>query len=92
MPRSPLAVVILLAACAATPAMQPAPHPDPAALTDTPTAQFARSAEAWNRGDLDAFLSDYARDGRTTSSGSFTLVMERCPDGWKILHDHTSSD
>lgn len=32
------------------------------------------------------------RDGRTTSSGPFTLVMERGPDGWKILHDHTSSD
>lgn len=92
MPRSPLAVVILLAACAATPAMQPDPHPDPAVLTGTLTAQFAQSAEAWNRGDLDAFLNDYARDGRTTSSGSFTLVMERRPDGWKILHDHTSSD
>jgi uncharacterized protein (TIGR02246 family) len=32
------------------------------------------------------------RDGRTTSSGPFTLVMEHRPDGWKILHDHTSSD
>jgi len=32
------------------------------------------------------------RDGRTTASGPFTLVMEHRPDGWKILHDHTSSD
>jgi len=32
------------------------------------------------------------RDGRTTASGPFTLVMERRSDGWKILHDHTSSD
>jgi beta-aspartyl-peptidase (threonine type) len=153
MPRSPLAVVFLLTACAATPAMQPAPHPVPAALRDTLTVQFTRSAEAWNRGDLDAFMSDYARDektsfvarghvqhgydwirqnyaprfapgaardslrfeefevrplsptvtlvtaryvlhrdGRSTSSGPFTLVMERSSDGWKILHDHTSSD
>jgi beta-aspartyl-peptidase (threonine type) len=115
--------------------------------------QFLRSAQAWNRGDLDAFMSDYApgdaptiideghlqrgadyirrryapsfapgapRDslrfeefhvrtvtegvalvtaryvlyanGRTSSSGPFTLLMQHRPDGWKILHDHTSSD
>jgi beta-aspartyl-peptidase (threonine type) len=32
------------------------------------------------------------RNGATTSSGPFTLVMERRPEGWKILHDHSSSD
>jgi uncharacterized protein (TIGR02246 family) len=32
------------------------------------------------------------RGGATTSSGPFTLVMQRQSDGWKILHDHTSSD
>lgn len=32
------------------------------------------------------------RNGQTTSSGPFTLVMERRTDGWKILHDHTSTD
>jgi ketosteroid isomerase-like protein len=32
------------------------------------------------------------RGGQTTSSGPFTLVMERRTDGWKILHDHMSSD
>jgi uncharacterized protein (TIGR02246 family) len=122
-------------------------------LTGAISSQFARSAAAWNRGDLDAFVSDYAPDsatgfvsgghvmrgytwirehylpqfapgasrdslrfeefdvrplaatvalvtaryilyrgGQTASSGPFTLVMERRPDGWKILHDHTSSD
>jgi ketosteroid isomerase-like protein len=30
--------------------------------------------------------------GKTSASGPFSLVMERRPDGWKILHDHTSSD
>jgi beta-aspartyl-peptidase (threonine type) len=116
-------------------------------------AQFERAAADWNRGDLDGFLSDYARestttfvdgrrarhgfdfirdnytrwfapnarrdslhfeelearrlsptlalvtarfilerDGATTGSGPFTLVMEKRPDGWKILHDHSSSD
>jgi uncharacterized protein (TIGR02246 family) len=33
-----------------------------------------------------------ARGGATTASGPFTLVMERKRAGWKILHDHTSSD
>jgi ketosteroid isomerase-like protein len=30
--------------------------------------------------------------GRTSASGPFTLVMERRAEGWKILHDHSSSD
>jgi beta-aspartyl-peptidase (threonine type) len=32
------------------------------------------------------------RNGTATSSGPFTLVMERRPNGWRILHDHSSSD
>jgi uncharacterized protein (TIGR02246 family) len=32
------------------------------------------------------------RDQETTNSGSFTLVMEQRLDGWKITHDHSSSD
>jgi beta-aspartyl-peptidase (threonine type) len=32
------------------------------------------------------------RAGQITSSGPFTLVMESRPPGWRILHDHTSSD
>lgn len=27
-----------------------------------------------------------------SASGPFTLVMQERPDGWKILHDHTSPD
>jgi beta-aspartyl-peptidase (threonine type) len=143
-----LPVLLALAACAPKVEL-----PSKAALTPVITAQFARSVDAWNRGDLDAFVRDYAADsatgfvsgghvnrgfdwirnhyqprfapgaprdslrfeefdvrplaptvalvtaryilyraGQTTSSGPFTLVMERHPDGWKILHDHTSSD
>ncbi|MGE5231524.1 MAG: YybH family protein [Deltaproteobacteria bacterium] len=139
---------ILLAAC--RPGAPPAADP---ALRDRLAAQLRRSADAWNRGDLAGFMSDYARDsatsfvegghvrrgwdyirsryaprfapgaardslrfeevavrplgsahalmtarfvlfrdGRPTASGPFTLVFERRPDGWKILHDHTSSD
>lgn len=32
------------------------------------------------------------RGTEITASGPFTLVMERRPEGWRILHDHTSSD
>jgi uncharacterized protein (TIGR02246 family) len=32
------------------------------------------------------------RNGTTTASGPFTLLMQRRPEGWKILHDHSSSD
>jgi ketosteroid isomerase-like protein len=32
------------------------------------------------------------RGSETTASGPFTLIMERRLQGWKILHDHSSSD
>jgi uncharacterized protein (TIGR02246 family) len=32
------------------------------------------------------------RNGVVSGSGPFTLVMERRSQGWKILHDHSSSD
>jgi beta-aspartyl-peptidase (threonine type) len=32
------------------------------------------------------------RGGAVTASGPFTLVMERRPEGWRILHDHSSRD
>ena len=117
------------------------------------SSQLDRAADNWNRGDLAAFLSDYApestttfvdgrrarhgfefirhnyaprfsrgarrdslrfeevevrqlrpglalvtarfvlaRGGKVTASGPLTLVMEQRPAGWRILHDHTSSD
>lgn len=113
------------------------------------------SAEAWNRGDLDAFLDDYLASPEPTfaggagvirgvdqirerylrgywstgrprdalrfeavevqalgsqhalahgryvltdpataavrATGYFSLVLRRTPDGWKILHDHSSA-
>jgi uncharacterized protein (TIGR02246 family) len=150
MPRLTLvALAAMVAACVS----RSSPPPGSTELTAELTAQFARSAAAWNRGDLDAFVSDYAPDsatsfvsgghlrhgfdwirahyapgfqpgarrdslrfeelearrlsatlalvtarfilshaGQTTASGPFTLVMERRATGWKILHDHTSSD
>jgi ketosteroid isomerase-like protein len=32
------------------------------------------------------------RGSRISASGPFSLVMERRPEGWRILHDHSSSD
>jgi ketosteroid isomerase-like protein len=155
MRASLLLVATFLTACrgSGAPATAPSPALDGGALTRLITAQLDRSARDWNRGDLTAFLSDYAPESTTTfvdgrrarsgmgfirgvyeprfsgrvrrdslhfeevqarplsptlglvtaryilqrgadvtASGPFTLVMERRPDGWKILHDHSSSD
>ncbi|MGH7631339.1 MAG: YybH family protein [Gemmatimonadales bacterium] len=150
---SAVALAALAAACRSAPSAEERPAPSAAGLAAGFTAQFDRSAADWNRGDLDGFMADYARDsltgfvsegrvqrgydwirkryaplfgpgaqrdslrfdgvaarplgaefalvtaryllhrgGATISSGPFTLVMQRQPDGWKILHDHTSSD
>ena len=147
-----LALAALGISCAPA-AQRPEPSIDPGRLSGSLQQQFFRSAQAWNRGDLDAFLSDYAPDSaptfvagghvqrgfafirsryapsfapgaardslrfeefsvrpisegfalvtaryvlysnaRTASSGPFTLLMQQRPEGWKILHDHTSSD
>ena len=147
---------LLLAALAlgcARPEPRPLPTMDPGSLTGLLLRQFGQSAAAWNRGDLEAFMADYApdtlptfmsaghlrrgfnfirenyaprfapgarrdslrfeefnvrpitaefalvtaryilyRNGSTTASGPFTLLMQHHPEGWKILHDHSSSD
>jgi len=153
--RAMVLAAIVLAACrgGARPATAPTPGSDSAGLTRLVAAQLDRSASDWNRGDLDAFLSDYAPESTTTfidgrraregmafirgnyaprfepgarrdslhfeelrvrglsptlalvtarfilqrgsevtASGPFTLVMERRAEGWRILHDHSSSD
>jgi beta-aspartyl-peptidase (threonine type) len=151
-----VAIAFLAAACRPAPSAQAAGGGHTAVsaeLVPVFTAQLERSAADWNRGDLEGFVSDYARDsltgflsggrvqrgydwvrehyapsfrkganrdslrfenvevrplgadfalvtaryvlhrgGMTTSTGPFTLVMQRQPDGWKILHDHTSTD
>jgi ketosteroid isomerase-like protein len=148
-----LLAAILVSACAAPSPSPGPPTMDPGRLLPSFQLQFASEAAAWNRGDLDAFMSDYApgdlptyvagghlvrgfdairsryaprfapgarrdslrieelqvrpitdryvlltaryilfRGDSTTASGPFTLLMERRPEGWKILHDHSSSD
>ncbi len=64
MPVRPLAAAVLvLAACAPPPG---APLPERGALRAELVAQLDRSAEAWTRGDLEGFLSDYAADSATS--------------------------
>ena len=147
-----LFLAALSVACS-QPAPRPEPSMDPGRLTGSLHQQFLRAAQAWNRGDLDAFMADYAPDslptfiagghlhrgfdfirgryapsfapgaardslrfeefnvrpitagfalvtaryilysnGRTRASGPFTVLLEQRPEGWKILHDHSSSD
>jgi ketosteroid isomerase-like protein len=155
MRASLLVVATFLAACRGNAGSATARPPafERGALTRVIVAQLERSAGDWNRGDLAAFLSDYAQESTTTfidgrrarsgidfirgvyeprfsgkvrrdslhfeeidarplsptlglvtarfvlqrgpkitASGPFTLVMELRRDGWKILHDHSSSD
>lgn len=135
---------IVLAGCAVA---------DPGRDRDALFAVLHAQAEAWNRGDLDAFLTGYERSDRTVFAGGdkvhrgfeamaeryrtayptrekmgrlafsnlaveqlednravvtgsweleiagqekrpggvFTLLWHRLPEGWKIVHDHTSS-
>ncbi|HEU4680582.1 MAG TPA: hypothetical protein VFS51_02475, partial [Gemmatimonadales bacterium] len=56
-----LPVVLALTACrAGGRPPESASTPEPAALTRLLTAQLARAAADWNRGDFNGFLSDYA--------------------------------
>jgi beta-aspartyl-peptidase (threonine type) len=148
-----LLLAAALAACRTSRQIPPSGGAPSTPLTAQVTSQLDRAAADWNRGDLEAFLSDYAPDSSTTfvdgrrarrgfafirqhyaprfapgarrdslhfeeiaarplsptlalitarfilmrgdtvtASGPFTLVMEQRADGWRILHDHSSSD
>jgi uncharacterized protein (TIGR02246 family) len=56
------------------PASTPAHAADAARARDEIAAMMARSADAWNRGDLDAFMDDYAPGEGTTYIGSRGLL------------------
>lgn len=58
-----LAGATLLASCASRQAISAQSRAD---LTAEVTTMFARSASAWNRGDLDTFMTDYLPGDRTT--------------------------
>ena len=66
----------VLAACS----VQETPPADP---TATAVAVLSASSEAWNRGDLEAFVDDYARDSTTTF-----VAGGRVQNGWGWIHDN----
>ena len=37
-------------------------------------------------------LGRWRLDGPQAGSGVFSVVLERRPEGWRVVHDHTSSD
>ena len=156
LPRHLTAFLLLAAACHKGPRVYVDPAPpslDPQRLTEVLFAQFQQSAADWNAGNLQGFLSIYAKDsataymagtrfehgyawieqhyakafvpgvvrdslrlegfsaralgttyalataryvlyrnGVTTASGPFSVVLQEQTDGWKIILDHTSSD
>lgn len=56
----PAALALLVAACASAP-----PTPDLSLARTIALALLDRGARAWNRGDLEAFMSDYMNSART---------------------------
>jgi ketosteroid isomerase-like protein len=68
--------VVLAAACAAP----KVPTGDP---QQEIAAALARSASDWNRGNLDGFMSDYARDSTTSY-----VTGGHVQYGWQPLYDH----
>jgi uncharacterized protein (TIGR02246 family) len=57
----------------------PAPHSDPSREI---RAMLTQSAAAWNRGDLAAFMDDYARDSLTSY-----VIAGHARSGWQQLYD-----
>jgi uncharacterized protein (TIGR02246 family) len=76
----PLALA-LLAACASAAHRGPA---DATVIRGQIAAMMARSAAAWNRGDLDAFVADYMPVPSTTFIGSRGIV--RGPDAIRAVY------
>jgi ketosteroid isomerase-like protein len=60
-------------------AVPPAPHGDPRLEIN---AMLARSAAAWNRGDLAGFMNDYAHDSLTSY-----VTRGHVQYGWQPLYD-----
>lgn len=44
------------------------------------------------RGKFELVFEKEQGEKKKTASGRFTLILRKYPDGWKIVHDHTSTD
>ena len=71
-------IVAAALACGSAPrAAPPAQQVDAATARAEIESMFRRAAAAWNRGDLDAFMSDYLDSERTTYVGGRGLLRGR---------------
>lgn len=68
-----LLALLLIAGCAASPDPSP-PSPEAAAGIE---AMLHASADAWNRGDLDGFIGDYAADATFVTSEGLLRGADR---------------
>lgn len=68
-------LLVVVGACA--PAPRQAGGAGDGAVQSQISAMLARSAAAWNRGDLDAFVSDYLDSDRTTYIGRRGVIHGR---------------
>ena len=75
--------VVAIGVVAACSARAPSPALNPAEATATAVVFLRASSEAWNRGDLEAFVDDYARDSTTTF-----VAGGRVQYGWDWIHDN----
>jgi len=81
--NAPLALLLGTLACASAPATGTTASATGGSATASPAvtaavgAVLAHGADAWNRGDLDAFIADYAPDPNTTYVGRSGLVRGR---------------
>jgi beta-aspartyl-peptidase (threonine type) len=44
------------------------------------------------RGKYELVFEKEKDDKKKKAAGRFTLIMKKFPDGWKVVHDHTSSE
>jgi uncharacterized protein (TIGR02246 family) len=58
---------------------------------DLHTEVLAPSA-AVVRGKFELVFENAKDDKKKTARGRFTLIMKKFPDGWKVVHDHTSAE
>ena len=44
------------------------------------------------RGKFELTFEKEKDDKKKSARGRFTLILKKLPDGWKIVHDHTSAE
>jgi beta-aspartyl-peptidase (threonine type) len=60
-------------------------------FSDIHVEAFSPNA-AMLRGKFELAFEKEKDDAKKTARGRFTLILRKFPDGWKIVHDHTSAE